>query len=195
VFNPCELKTTIPGNPFQGVSMIHHYTDGARQHFKSKNVLWVLSHHHEIFGCNATWSYTASGHGKGVCDGVGGTLKMALRRFALREDKYRVDRVGLVTDAQSVLDWNLMKYSTSSTRIIVGLIEKRSLNNFRDRFKDALSDAARPVPNVSYYHHFKCTSPGVLACHRTSLSINHEICPLDRFNCTDLVDNLRLCVV
>jgi len=102
--------------------------------------------------------------------------------------------VGLVTDAQSVLDWNLMKYSTSSTRIIVGPIEKRTLNDFRDRFKDALSDAARPVPNVSYYH-LRCTSPGVLACHRTSLSINHEIYPLDQFNWSDLVDNLRLCVV
>src|SRR5438105_9124795 len=82
---PNELAEIIQGNPFDGITFIHYFTDGARQHFKSRNAMWFLGHHEEIFGVRAAWNFHASGHGKSACDGIGACLKSQIRRKALRE--------------------------------------------------------------------------------------------------------------
>ena len=35
----------------------------------------MVANHPEMFGCRAVWHYPETGHGKGPCDGVGGSLK------------------------------------------------------------------------------------------------------------------------
>jgi len=43
-------------------------------------------HQHEDFGVAAEWHFSATSHGKGACDGVGGTVK----RFAARASLSKV---------------------------------------------------------------------------------------------------------
>ena len=40
-----------------------------------KKSLYIIAHHEELFGISAAWNYFEAGHGKGPCDGVGGTTK------------------------------------------------------------------------------------------------------------------------
>ena len=35
----------------------------------------MVANHPEMLGCHAVWHYLETGHGKGPCDGVGGSLK------------------------------------------------------------------------------------------------------------------------
>ena len=171
--------------------MIHLFSDGARQHFKNKSALWFLSHHRDIFGCDATWSFSASGHGKSACDGVGGVLKSALRRFALRENKCSSNSEGIVTNARSVRDWNIQKYTHFESHIQVGLLEKKYVSSFRSEFKIAISDAARRIPDVSTYHHFTCERSGEVTCYKTALVKCYNVHTIDAVCCKKLVKSLK----
>ena len=38
-------------------------------------MFWTILEHEGLFNVRATWNYLESGHGKGPCDGVGGSVK------------------------------------------------------------------------------------------------------------------------
>ena len=43
-----------------------------------------LSHREEDFGVCAEWHFSATSHGKGTCDGLGGTVKCLAARASLQ---------------------------------------------------------------------------------------------------------------
>jgi hypothetical protein len=43
-----------------------------------------LAHHHADFNTQASWSFTASGHGKGPCDGLGAVVKSTATQYLLK---------------------------------------------------------------------------------------------------------------
>ena len=50
----------------------------------AKNFL-NLCHHEADFGVKAEWHFSATSHGKGACDGVGGTVKRLAARASLQK--------------------------------------------------------------------------------------------------------------
>ena len=58
------------------INKIIYYSGGgcAAQYKNCKNFL-NLCHHNEDFGMDAEWNFFATSHGKGPCDGLGGTVK------------------------------------------------------------------------------------------------------------------------
>ena len=44
-----------------------------------------LCHHEEDFGILAEWHFSATAHGKGACDGLGGTVKRLSARASLQK--------------------------------------------------------------------------------------------------------------
>ena len=69
---------------FTVVHRITYFSDGAPQQYKKKKNFINLSHHILDFGVAGEWHFYATGHGKGACDGVGGTLKRIARRSCLQ---------------------------------------------------------------------------------------------------------------
>ena len=65
-----EIKTLIPD-----VQCIHYYTDSPFSQYRNKAIFHLIATHQERYGITATWDYFECGHGKGPCDGVGGTIK------------------------------------------------------------------------------------------------------------------------
>jgi hypothetical protein len=59
------------------------FSDGAAGSFKNNLNMLNLAFHKEDFGIDACWTYTATAHGKGPGDGVGGLLKSTARRHTL----------------------------------------------------------------------------------------------------------------
>lgn len=59
----------------EDVEMIHYWTDGPTSQYRNKQVFFTIANHKEIFGVQARWNYFEAGHGKGPCDGLGGTTK------------------------------------------------------------------------------------------------------------------------
>ena len=52
--------------------------------YKNRKNFINLCHHTEDFGVQAEWHFSATSHGKGACDGVGGTVKRLAARASLQ---------------------------------------------------------------------------------------------------------------
>ena len=58
---------------------IIYFSDGAASQYNN------LCYHKEDFGISAEWHFSATSHGKGACDGVGGTAKRLAERSSLQK--------------------------------------------------------------------------------------------------------------
>ena len=63
---------------------IYYTSDGAASQYKNRKIFINLCHHEEDFGVAAEWHFSATSHGKGTCDGVGGTVKRLAARASLQ---------------------------------------------------------------------------------------------------------------
>lgn len=59
------------------------FSDGAPGHFKNHSNMINLIHHKNDFNIEASWTFCASGHGKGPSDGIGATVKSSANRSIL----------------------------------------------------------------------------------------------------------------
>jgi len=74
------LKTALPFNP----KKIFYYSDGAASQYKNRKNFVNLCNHKADFGIEAEWHFSATSHGKGPSDGVGGTVKRLAARASLQ---------------------------------------------------------------------------------------------------------------
>lgn len=152
------------GDPFAGISKICYFTDGARQHFKSKNSMWFLGLHNEIFGVPGVWHFHCSGHGKSPCDGVGASLKNIIRRRALKETPAATTKP--ILNALDIYRWSLEEPSLKTTVCLLDAVE---LKRCREVFQ-SVGNASRPVVGISTSHCFEQISRGLVQCKKTSTS-------------------------
>jgi hypothetical protein len=73
------FKENVPN-----ISEIYYFSYGAFARYKNNNNSINLCHHNTDFGINAEWHFFATSHGKGACDGVGGTIKCLAARSSLQ---------------------------------------------------------------------------------------------------------------
>ena len=58
------------------LKMCHYVTDSPTSQYRNKHMFYLVANHQNMFdGVQASWQYFEAGHGKGPCDGVGGTAK------------------------------------------------------------------------------------------------------------------------
>ena len=69
---------------FKGITHIIYFSDGASGQYKNKKNFINLTHHFEDFQMSAEWHFFPTSHGKGPCDGIGGTLKRLAARASLQ---------------------------------------------------------------------------------------------------------------
>ncbi|KAK3928964.1 Protein translocase subunit, partial [Frankliniella fusca] len=95
------LKEHVPN-----LKHIYYFSDGAASQYKNRKNVTNLRMHFDDFGLTAEWHYFATSHGKGPCDGLGGTLK----RHAARESLQKIKNQEKVTDAPSFFRWAEKKF-------------------------------------------------------------------------------------
>lgn len=76
---------------------IIYFSDGSSAQYKKRKNVKNVALHEQDFGVKAEWHYFASCHGKGPCDGVGGTLKRMAARASLQG--------ALIRNAKELKDW------------------------------------------------------------------------------------------
>ncbi|KAI8514059.1 hypothetical protein Bbelb_083830 [Branchiostoma belcheri] len=69
------LQRVVPEVRHPDVKYIHYWTDSPSSQYRNKTMFSVISEHEALFGIPACWNYFEAGHGKGPCDGIGGTAK------------------------------------------------------------------------------------------------------------------------
>ena len=55
------------------VRKIHYWTDSPSSQYRNRFIFYTIASHEEKYGIKAQWNYFEAGHGKGPCDGLGGT--------------------------------------------------------------------------------------------------------------------------
>ena len=65
-------------------SKIYYFSDGAAAQYKNRKNFINLCYHEEDFHIEAQWHFSATSHGKGASDGVGGTVKRLAARASLQ---------------------------------------------------------------------------------------------------------------
>nr|CCQ71355.1 hypothetical protein CcPL6.027 [Cotesia congregata] len=63
---------------------IYYFSDGAPQQFKNFKNFVNLHYHEDDFDIPAEWHFSATAHGKGPCDGIGGIIKRHAARASLQ---------------------------------------------------------------------------------------------------------------
>ena len=63
---------------------MHYWSDGVWSQFKNRFNLTSIIYHPLDFGCEATWNFFETSHGKGAPDGVGAFIKRSIWRTILQ---------------------------------------------------------------------------------------------------------------
>jgi hypothetical protein len=71
-------------NTIMKPTKILYFSDGCAAQYKNRKNFANLCHHEDDFGMPAEWHFFATSHGKGPCDGVGGTVKRLAARASLQ---------------------------------------------------------------------------------------------------------------
>ena len=61
----------------------NYLSDGASAHFKNYKNMINLTFHEKDFGIKASWTFSATSHGKGPVDGIGPSIKSRATRYLL----------------------------------------------------------------------------------------------------------------
>ena len=67
------------------IKKLIYFSDGAASHYKNYKNFANLCNHKVDFGIDAEWHFFVTSHGKGPCDGLGGTVK----RLAAKSSRQR----------------------------------------------------------------------------------------------------------
>ncbi|CAF2076139.1 unnamed protein product [Rotaria magnacalcarata] len=68
---------------YPDVKKVNYLSDGAPAHFKNHFNMINLQYHQHDFNISTSWTFSASGHGKGPCDGIGGVVKSSANHHIL----------------------------------------------------------------------------------------------------------------
>jgi len=159
-----------------GIHTVHYYSDSPFSQYRNKWIFDFVTKHEERYGIKATWDYFETGHGKGPCDGVGGSVKR------LADD---AQKMGIrIQNAEDFVKW---AQESRSVSYAVSYISQERFDQFKgeyDRMKPLLSS----VKGTKKLHAVRPTRhPGVVEWRAVSCKCRPE----DDCNCEWNEANIR----
>jgi hypothetical protein len=136
--------------------MIHYMTDSPTSQYRNRQIFSIVANHDKIFsGIQAAWLYFEAGHGKGPCDGVGGTAKR-LADMAVRSHK------AVIQNAEDFFKWGKGQENSNLKYIFVDKSEC-------DEAKLEISDmTVKPLKGTLQIHAVVPLGDGKIATRETS---------------------------
>lgn len=118
----------------KGIDTLHFYSDGATAQYKQKGNFNLLSKEMSDRSiCKATWNFHESGHGKGVQDSVGDSLKETGNTRVLHGQDI-IDAASFVSSIQEQ-DTSVYLYEPTKDRIPSIPYEQKLKNLFLEHIK------------------------------------------------------------
>ena len=127
---------------------IIYFSDGAAPQYKNRKNFLNLCHHKDDFGVKAEWHFSATSHGKGACDGLGGTVK----RLAARASLQRPYNDQLMTPRQ-LFNWACSNIPAAYFGYCSNEDYAREQSSLEHRFQ-----LSRTIPGTRKLHSFVPTS-------------------------------------
>ena len=143
------------------VRSVQYFSDGCAGQYKNfKNFMNVCLHEQE-FGLAATWSFFATSHGKGPCDGIGGTVKRLARQESLRRENDPLNKFE-----------KLLKYCEDEiTGVEFFEISADQMNAKRPTINKRF-EGGSTIAGTQSYHHFAPVDQDTIAFKRLSRDVN-----------------------
>lgn len=71
------ISAVIPHvkNLLPNLQLVHFISESPSSQYRNKYIISLVAHFPILFNLHATWNWLEAGHGKGCCDGVGGSVK------------------------------------------------------------------------------------------------------------------------
>lgn len=129
-----------------------------------------LNYHKEDFGINAEWHFFATAHGKGPCDGVGGTVKRMAARASLQ----------LPIDAQITTSQGLYEWATKPNNLLKIDVIFSPEEDYTEA-KKLLEMRYAKAKSITGTQKLHCVIPdgnGTLTVKEFSRSLEHRFCKL-----------------
>jgi hypothetical protein len=139
---------------------IIYFSDGAASQYKNRKNFLNLCHHKDDFGIKAEWHFSATSHGKGACDGLGGTVK----RLAARASLQRPYSDQLMTPRQ-LFDWASTNIPAAYFGYCTSEDYARERSSLERRFQ-----LSRTIPGTRKLHSFVPTSNNIVEVRPYSAS-------------------------
>jgi len=134
------IKTNL-----KGVDKIIYFSDGASAQYKNKKNFINITHHLQDFGIAAEWHFFPTSHGKGPCDGIGGTLK----RLAARASLQRINNP--IRTPQELFTW--------ATEALHNITCRYSTNDEYEKEEQMLSARFQKALTIKGTLQFHCMIP------------------------------------
>ena len=116
-----------------------------------------LARHQEDFGIEAVWNYFATSHGKGPCNGIGGTVKRLARIESLRRIKEPINTFHAFTQFCLGNFKNIEFHVISSNHL-----------QLQRPLMDVHFASGATVPGTRSFHQITPTDVNAIACKRLS---------------------------
>lgn len=151
---------------------IIYFSDGAASQYKNRKNFINLCHHELDFGISAEWHFSATSHGKGACDGLGGTLK----RLAARASLQKPYNDQIMTPRQ-LFDWATINVTAIHFDYCSSNDYEAEQRNLEQRFM-----TARTIPGTRKLHSFIPVSKDKLQVKSFSASSSYKEEKVTRIN-------------
>lgn len=151
------IKSFMP-NP----AKIFYFSDGAPQQFKNFKNFINIYYHQLDFNVHAEWNFFATAHGKGPCDGIGGTIK----RQATKASLQRSPENPILTPLD-LYNWAITSGLSSTVEYWDGQNYEAAKNFLSERFLQA-----KPVPQTLQAHCVIPANDGCVITKKFSFSLD-----------------------
>lgn len=130
-------------NTLGSLQKIFYFSDGSSAQYKNKKNFINLIYHEDDFGVKAEWHFFATSHGKGPCDGLGGTIK----RLAARASLTKIYEP--INNAHVFFSWVKTNVKNVNTEFFTSAQYNQNFIKLQDRF-----NKAKVIPGTLGYHSF-----------------------------------------
>ena len=141
----------------QNFRKFENFSDGCAEQYKNYKHMINLCGHEKEFGFPAVWNFFATSHGKGPCDGIGGTIKRLARDESLRRTK------NTINNFQAFTEFCLGNFEN----IKFFVLTSDHLQSERPQMEDKYA-AGKTVPGTRSFHQIIPTGVNLISCKRLS---------------------------
>lgn len=146
-----KLKEIFGGDQ---IKKLIYFTDGSAAQYKNKSNFVNITHHKADFNIEIEWNFFATSHGKGPCDGVGGTLK----RLATRASLQRTNADHILT-AMDLYEWAKKSIKT----MIFDFCTTTEYNEVKQQLEQRF-DKALTIKGTRQFHSFIPETVNIMQC-------------------------------
>jgi hypothetical protein len=121
------------------VKVVHYWTDSPSSQYRNRFIFDAVANHMALYNVEARWNFFEAGHGKGPCDGLGGTTKR-MADEAIRQGN------AVIQDANDFFKW---AQSSSMKEVDFFFVGKPLID---DKKQQLLQKSIKPVKNTMKLH-------------------------------------------